>query len=304
MASYTADQIAQQRKDRITQAVQQMYGTADPSIVQEASNYINSQITAMGKDPYNTIDQGDLNEAFTTALGTYSANPAKAGIKSSDAYAKMQSDKQAADLASKMSPDSALYKQYFGEGGIIPTQFQATQTSLKPAQEQAYQRLSDSLASRGLSTSGALQAGETELNKNYSQTLQQALQNLQGAGMQQLTNQAVSGNNLSTQAQQAGLQGVNEAINQQYAQNQATQLQQAKNQASGWSWLTPVLGVIGSAVGGPLGGSIGSALGLGVNAATQPAQTYAPSAMQQAILKNQQNEENNAGATSRYDNWE
>lgn len=228
----------------INKTGQAIYGDKwTPQLYQEAvNNYQNS-------GNYNWRD-------LDTFLFNMNADPAGIGRTSSETYAKLQTDKTTQQYSDLLKPESDLYKQYFGEGGIIPSQFKAFQTSLAPAQEQSYQKLSDTLSARGLGSSGALQAGQQQIGKDYAQVLKEALEGMQSTGLQNLSNQAQSTVGYTQGQQNAGLQSVANSILQQQQAKEAAKYQEAINKASGWSWLTPALGLAGTLAGQPWLGAL------------------------------------------------
>lgn len=184
-------------------------------------------------------------------IQNYTANPKFVGQATTTAYANKETADKNAQLSALMSPGSALYQQYFGEGGIVKSQEAALATSLKPSQTDAYSQLSRSLAARGLSTSGSLQAGQTEINKNYAQQLSTAFQNMQSQGLTNLTGQASSAANYTSQQQAQGFQDIANSVTQGTTNLNAQSYSDAMKKASGWSWLTPVLSAASAIAGQP-----------------------------------------------------
>lgn len=250
------------RQQRIQQALQQIYGSAfTPQLMQEAQNFINTKMGLIGSTDPNDESNAYQNLQFNSFLQELSANPSMAGQANATAFSDMQTNKANEKLASAIAPGSTLYNQYFGESGIVPAQLKAYQSTLDPMKTQDTENLSENLAARGLSTSGAYGAGQTKIDEDYAKLMNQAFLNLSAQGTQNLTNQATSGQNYSQAQQASGMDQVTQAITQNQQQQQANELASKKAQASGWSWLTPVATAVGTIAGGPIGSAIGAAIG-------------------------------------------
>jgi hypothetical protein len=272
----------------IATAVQQQFGTqATPAIINEAINsFVNS-------GNYTWTD-------LPKFLSNYGANPAFAGQATGQALAQKQQTQQVANVASLTAPNSQLYQQYFGNGqpgqngGLVGAQEQAWISGMKPQQDVAQQKLNSDLAARGLATSGALTAGEGLLNKNYTDAMNQAFQNLTNTGTQNLYNQASGVAGATNQTANQNLQAVTNSMLQQQQNEQAQQAQNATKNASGWSWLQPVSSAIGTIAGGPIGNVLGNAIGGMFGGGLQQKQQQQPPNYNQA----------NYGPTGQnYNNW-
>jgi hypothetical protein len=259
----TQQQVAKKAiNDGTTQAigksVQSQFQGLDPATISQLTNQAIASFENSGQYSYNDLGK---------FLQNYNANPAFVSAQTGQALAQIQQNKQLQNQATLTAPGGQLYNTYFGngsptqQGGIVGAQEQNWVTGMQPQQQQAQQQLLDQLASRGLSTSGALTSGANNLNQNYQNAMNNAFSQIQAGGMQNLQNQGANVSGATTQNANNNLQAVTNSLLQQQQQQQAQQAQQQSQKANGWSWLAPVATALGTMIGGPAGGAIGAGVG-------------------------------------------
>ena len=192
-------------------------------------------------------------------VSDFTRDPGVFGRELSNAVATQDQTDKNKQIQSAISPGSPLYAATFGSdpnnlGGIVGSEFGAFKSGLQPQQDLAQEKLSRDLAARGLSTSGALQAGEEDINKNYSNLLSQTLQGMMSQGQQNVLSSATGG------VTNPDYQGVGNQLAKEESTREATAYGEAKKNASGWSWLLPAAELASTLLGQP---EIATALGLG-----------------------------------------
>jgi len=237
---------------------------------------VNGNVQTAVQNAFPGASQTQINQIIQQAQGSVSAgatptpsqlaqytnnislNPGSISSTAAQLFANQQQQANQNQLANAIAPGSALYNSYYGNntptsaGGIIGTQEAAAQGALQPSLTQANQTLSDTLAARGLSQSGALAGGQAENNQNYATALNNAFASIQGQGAQNLENQA-AGTTVNPNYQ-AVTNSMNQQLQDENSKNAASQ------NTNGWSWLIPVASAIGT-LGGPVGTAIGGTVG-------------------------------------------
>jgi hypothetical protein len=260
--------MAYSRRQRVDAIGQQLYGDAwTPAMSNEAWSTISGQMNSVGSTDPSNEDNAYQNLQFNNFLAKFQAEPGSVGQANATAFAKKQTTDAQSTLTDAMKPGSSLYNSVFGEGGIVPSQQATFASSMDTQKQKDTTALNNTLAARGLVTSGSVGAQTSDLDTNYANILSKAFQNMNTQGLENLQNLA-TGSTVKPDYQGTADTYAQSALNQQ-----AGQKAESAKAASGWSWLTPVATAVG-AFAGPIGAGLGALFGgVAQNKLEQPQQS-------------------------------